>query len=134
MMFAAEIKKAAVLVLSYDVIRGVAAAEQPKTAVVRTVDLHDGPINRAQRARIPVKVTEPVQSILQYIKSGVFPCKAGRLLRDRDGAASPVEVNDQVDEKTVTRLDAIAADRRSLARRFLAVAPICRCAEEENRG
>jgi hypothetical protein len=134
MMFAAEIKKAAVLVLSYDVIRGV-AAEQPKTAVVRTVDVHDGPINRAKRARIAVKVTEPFQSILQYIKSGVFPCKAGRLLRDRDGAVIPVEVNDHVDEKIVTRLDVIAADRRSLARgEFLAVAPICRCAEEENRG
>jgi hypothetical protein len=129
MMFVSDLKRASdsnPLKLFYDILRGIAPT-QLKMFVVRTCDIFDGPVHKLKRIRYPMKVTEPLANLLQYIQSEVYPTKNGRLLRDIDGCIRPLTFDELVEENSILRFDVVPPDQRRLAAgEFLVVALVCR--------
>jgi hypothetical protein len=129
MMFVSDLKRARdsnSLKLFYDILRGIPPS-QLKMFVIRTCDIYDGPLHKLKRIRYPMKVTDPLATLLQHIQTEVYPTKNGRILRDVDGCVRPLAFDELVEENSILRFDVVPPDQRSLSGgEFLVVALVCR--------
>jgi hypothetical protein len=110
----------------YDIVRGF-AQEQLRHMVVRTCDVFDGPCHRLSRIRYPMRPSDPLQLLTQYIQREVYPCPHGRLLLDEDGLIRPIGIAEVVTEAALLRFDVVPPDQVALRNgEFLVVAILCR--------
>jgi hypothetical protein len=111
----------------FDIIRGF-SPEQLKQMVVRTCDIYDGPCHKYSRVRYPMRPSDPLQFLTQYIQREILPCPYARLLLDEDGMIRSVEIGEAVPESALLRFDVIPSDQVNLGSgEFLVVAVLCRC-------
>jgi hypothetical protein len=102
--------------------------------IVRTCDVYDSPLRRVKRVRFPMRLSEPIQNLMHYLQTDVFPCKTARLLRDDDGLVSLLEANDPLDERTIIRFDVVPPDQRDLLPgEFLVIALVCRYTKNQDK-
>jgi hypothetical protein len=118
--------------LFYDILRGV-SADQLKSMVIRTCEIYDAPCHKAKQIRWPMKITDPLQNLVQYIQTDVYPCKHARLLIDIEGLVHPVDFAAAVDENAILRFDVIPADQRTIRPgEFLVVVIVCRYTKNQD--
>jgi hypothetical protein len=135
MLFVSELKKVAQgqhLRLYYDILSGY-TPEQLKGLVVRTVDIYDGPLHQVKRIRCPMKPTENLNALCQYIQKDVFPCSNGRILLNEGGLVRYIAPTDYCDDSALLRFDVVPPDQVHLKQgEFLAVASICRYSKNQD--
>jgi hypothetical protein len=133
MMFVSDLKRTVDSPrLFYDILKGV-SQEQLRSMVIRTCEVYDGPCHKTKQVRFPMKLGEPLQTLLQYIQTDVYPCKNARLLIDVDGLVQPVDFTQPVDENAILRFELIPPDQRIMKPgEFLVVAVVCRYTKNQD--
>jgi hypothetical protein len=133
MMFVSDLKRGAgTPKLFYDIMKGM-SAEQLKLMIVRTCEVYDAPCHKLRQVRWPMKVTDPLQNLIQYIQNEIYPCKNARLLIDVDGVVEPVDFSQQIATDVVLRFDVVPGDQRVLRPgEFLVVMVVCRYTKNQD--
>jgi hypothetical protein len=133
MMFVSDLKRGGdIPCLFYDILKGV-SPDQLRSMVIRTCEIYDTPCHKLKQVRWPMKLTDPLQHLTQYIQTEVYPCKHARLLLDIEGIVHPVDFSHPLDESVVLRFDVVPADQRALRPgEFLVVALMCRYTKNQD--
>jgi hypothetical protein len=133
MMFVSDLRRGAgTPCMYYDILRGV-SPEQLRTIVVRTCEIYDGPCHKLRQVRWPMKESDPIQNLTQYIQAELFPCKSARLLIDRDGIVEPIDFSQPVDPDAILRFDVVPNDQKIIRPgEFLVVALVCRYTKNQD--
>jgi hypothetical protein len=133
MMFGSDLKRGAGTPrLFYDVLKGV-SPEQLRSMVVRTCEVYDAPCHKLKQVRYPMRITEPLQSLIQYIQNEVYPCKNARLLVDVNGLVEPINFSQPIDPDAILRFDVVPNDQKVLRPgEFLVVMLVCRYTKNQD--
>jgi hypothetical protein len=133
MMFVSDIKRGGrTPKLYYDILKGV-SPEQLRSMVIRTCEIYDTPCHRLKQVRWPMKLSDPLQNLTQYIQSEVYPCKNARLLIDHEGLVEPVDFSQPVDPDAILRFDVFPNDQKIIRPgEFLVVALVCRYTKNQD--
>jgi hypothetical protein len=133
MMFVSDLKRGGRTPrVYYDILKGV-SPEQLRSMVIRTCEIYDAPCHKLKQVRWPMKLSDPLQNITQYIQAEVYPCKHARLLLDRDGIVEPIDFSRPVDPSAVLRFDVIPNDQKVIRPgEFLVVVLVCRYTKNQD--
>jgi ubiquitin C-terminal hydrolase len=133
MMFVSDLKRGSESPqLYYDILRGV-SPEQLRSMVIRTCEIYDTPCHKHKQIRWPMKFSDPLQNLVQYIQSEVFPCASARLLLDIDGVVQPIDYTQPVDPDAILRFDVVPNDQKLIRPgEFLIVALVCRYTKRQD--
>jgi hypothetical protein len=131
-LFSSEMRRNEDLRLFYDIVHGY-QPDQLKTMTIRTCDIYESPLSCRQRIRHPMRASESLQQLIQYIQREFLPCSHGRLLVDDEGTVRPVAPSDVVEESSLLRFEAVPPDQiRLKSGEFLIVAALCRYSKGVN--
>ena len=135
-LFVSEMKRGSKLPelkLFYDILYGY-TSEQLNSLTIRTCEIYDGPCQRKQRIRLPMKESDPIDRIGDYIRENIQNYGASRYLLDDDGLVRPLEPGTTVESYQVIRFDVIPEDQQHMRDgEFLVIMKVCRASKHRDK-
>ena len=135
-LFVSQLKRgvrATELKLFYDIIEGY-TPEDLKSVVIRTCEVYDTPAHHATTVRVPMRETEPISALGDYIREHVRDYGEARYLVDDDGIVRFVKPNERLDANQVIRFDVIPEDQLHMGPgEFLVVMKVGRASKQRER-
>jgi hypothetical protein len=95
-----------------DMKSGVGTPMKLQSMVMMTCEIYDALCHKQKQVRWPMKVTDPLPSLAQYVQTEIYPWRNARLLIDVNGIVNPINYSQPVDPDVVLRFDVVPPDQK----------------------